>query len=771
MNTAPVKFGFGQSLTRKEDDALIRGGGRYVADAAPPEALRAVVLRSPHAHARFRITDADKARAMPGVRLILTGDDVADLGPLPCVGLPPGLTVDAPPYQILVRDTARHVGDAVAFVVAETLDQARDAAEAIEIDWEPLPAVIGGEAALAPGAPKVWPERKDNVAYTLELGEAGPTQAAFAKAARVVVLKLVNQRLVTNYLDTRGVVADYDVEADLITLTLGSQGSHAVRDIIAEAVLGIAPERMRVITPDVGGGFGTKLFPYREYALAAVAAKQLKRPVAWVAERAEHFLGDSQGRDNITIARLALDAQHRFLALEVETIADMGAYLSAYAPYIPYVGAAMLPGVYDIPACHIRIRAPFTNTVPVDAYRGAGRPEAAYVIERLVDVAAREIGMAPDALRRKNFIKPKAMPYRTATGKLYDSGEFAGHMARAQEIADWGGFRKRHAESRKAGKLRGIGLATYIEACGGNGPDTATVRLETDGTVTVLVGTQSTGQGHQTAYAQLVADHLGLPPERVRVIQGDTALTATGTGTGGSSSIPCGGASVDGAARKLADQLKSLAADALEASPADLEMTGDGVRVAGTDRAISFADLARRPDATTARRTAQDAFTPTQATYPNGTHLVEVEIDPATGEVVILRYVVVDDFGATLNPLLLAGQVHGGAVQGIGQALMENTVYDPQSGQLVSATLMDYALPRAKEMPAFSFETRNVPCRTNPLGVKGAGEAGAIGSCPAVVNAVADALWRGYEVRHVDMPITPPRLKAAIDEARRLHTL
>jgi carbon-monoxide dehydrogenase large subunit len=771
MNTAPLKFGFGQSLTRKEDEALIRGVGRYVADAMPPQALRAVVLRSPHAHARFRITDVANARTMPGVRLVLTGADVADLGPLPVIGLPPGLSIDAPAYQILVHDTVRHVGDAVAFVVADTLDQARDAVEAIAIDWAPLPAVIGGEAALAPDAPKVWPARKDNVAFTLELGEAKPTQAAFAKATRIVELKLINQRLVTNYLDTRGVVADYDPTGDLITLTLGSQGSHAIRDIIAGHVLRISPERMRVVTPDVGGGFGTKLFPYREYALAVVAARKLQRTVAWIAERAEHFLGDSHGRDNITTAKLALDAQHKFLALDVETIADMGAYLSCYAPYIPYVGAAMLPGVYDIPACHIRIRAPFTNTVPVDAYRGAGRPEAAYVIERLVDVAARDIGAAPDALRRSNFIKSKAMPYKTATGKLYDSGEFAGHMARAQEIGDWAGFRNRHAASRKAGKLRGIGLATYIEACGGNGPDTATLRLETDGSVTVLVGTQSTGQGHQTAYAQIVADHLGLPPECVRVIQGDTALTVTGTGTGGSSSIPCGGASVDGAARKLADQLKSLAADALEASPADLEMTADGMRVAGTDRGISFADLAKRPDASAARRTAQDAFTPTQPTYPNGTHLVEVEIDPASGNVAIQQYVVVDDFGATLNPLLLAGQVHGGAVQGIGQALMENTVYDPQSGQLVSATLMDYALPRANGMPVFTFETRNVPCRTNPLGVKGAGEAGAIGSCPAVMNAIVDALWRAYEVRHVDMPATPPRLTAAIEEARRLHTL
>ncbi|MPZ57899.1 MAG: molybdopterin-dependent oxidoreductase [Rhizobiales bacterium] len=767
----PSKFGFGQSVTRKEDDALLRGAGCYVADVAPPDTLQSLVVRSPHAHARFRMTDVTRARGMPGVRLVLTAAETAQLGPLPCVGLPPGLKPEVPPYDILAREMVRHVGDAVAFIVADTIEQAKDAAEAVAVDWEPLLPVIGGVAALKPGAPLVWPDRPGNNAFAMELGEAVPTQAAFAEAARVVSLTLVNQRLVTNYLDTRGVVAGYDAANDVMTLTLGSQGSHVIRDILTGHVLRIAPERMRVVTPDVGGGFGTKLFPYREYALAAVAAKTLKRRVQWIADRTEHFLGDSQGRDNITTARLALDAQHRFLALDVETIADMGAYLSCYAPYIPYVGAAMLPGVYDIPACHIRLRAAYTNTVPVDAYRGAGRPEASYVIERLVDVAAREIGMAPDALRRRNFIKPAAMPYKTATGKVYDSGDFAGHMRRAQEIADWAGFRTRHAASKKAGKLRGIGVATYIEACGGNGPDTATLRLENDGTVTVLVGTQSTGQGHHTAFAQIVADHLGLPPERVRVMQGDTALIATGTGTGGSSSIPAGGASVAGASKRLADQLKELASEVLEASAADLEIADETVRVTGTDRAISLAELARRGEPTPERLTAQDAFVPQQPTYPNGTHLVEVEVDPATGEVQIEAYVVVDDFGATLNPLLLAGQVHGGAVQGIGQALMENTVYDAQSGQLVTATLMDYALPHAQEMPDFVFETRNVPCRNNPLGVKGAGEAGAIGSCPAVVNAIADALWRAYEVRHIDMPVTPERLWVAIAEGRRMHTL
>jgi carbon-monoxide dehydrogenase large subunit len=437
-----------------------------------------------------------------------------------------------------------------------------------------------------------------------------------------------------------------------------------------------------VITPDVGGGFGTKLFPYREYALAAVAAKQLRRPVSWIADRSDHFVGDAQGRDNLTTARLALDESHRFLALDVDLVANMGAYLSQFAPLIPMLGAALSPGVYDIPTCHVRVRGVYTNTVPVDAYRGAGRPEAAYVIERLVDHTARELGVAPDVLRRRNFIKSGAMPYQSATGQNYDSGNFAAHLKRAQELADWAGFSKRLRQSKKAGRLRGIGLSTYIEACGNAGAETATLNVEADGSVTLLIGTQSTGQGHATAYAQLIADYLGLPPERVNAVQGDTDRIKSGIGTGGSSSIPCGGASLAGAAEKLADNLKRLAAEALEASVQDLEIAGGAVRVSGTDRVISFAALAQRPDAGH-HLTAAYAFTPPQPTYPNGTHIAEVEIDPATGETRLVSYVVVDDFGATLNPLLLAGQVHGGTAQGIGQALMEHAVYDPDSGQLV----------------------------------------------------------------------------------------
>ena len=767
----PLKFGVGQSVRRKEDDPLVRGAGRYVADHSPAGTLQAVVLRSPHAHARFAITDVAAARAMPGVRLILTAAEVADLGPLPVYGAISGVKTEAPTYAILAADVAKHVGDAIAFVVADTVEQARDAAEAIVVDYTDLPHVVDGVAALAPGAPVVWDDKPGNLAFEKVLGDAAVTDKAFAKAARTVSLTLVNQRLVTNYMETRGVVAEYDAAADRLTLTLGSQGSHMIRDLLCREVLKIPREKMRVVTPDVGGGFGTKLFAYREYALAAFAARTLKAPVKWIGDRTEHFLGDSQGRDNVTTATLALDGRNRFLALKVDTVADMGAYLSCFAPYIPYVGAGMLPGVYDIAACTLRFRGVYTNTVPVDAYRGAGRPEAAYVIERLVDHAARELGVAPDALRKKNFIAPKAMPYTTATGKVYDSGDFAAHMARAQEVGDWAGFRSRLSASKKAGRLRGVGLATYIEACGGGGPETATVTLEKDGRISVAIGSQSTGQGHLTAYAQLVAEQLDVAIERIDVHQGDTDRVATGSGTGGSRSIPVGGASLAGATRKLADNLRKLAADALEAGSGDLEFVGGSVRVAGTDRVVTLADLASSPAATPDLVTTSDAFTPPEATYPNGTHLVELEIDPATGVVAIDRYVIVDDFGATLNPLMLAGQVHGGAGQGIGQALMERTVYDAESGQLLTASLMDYALPRAADVPAFEFETRNVPCTTNPLGVKGAGEAGAIGSCPAVMNALVDALWRAYRIPHIDMPATSERVWQTLEEGRRVHTL
>jgi len=760
----PVKFGFGQPLTRKEDAALITGAGHYVADFMPDGTLHATVLRSPHAHARFQLGNLERVRAMPGVRLVLTGADVAHLKPLPTPGVIPGPDIKIPPYPILARDVVRHVGDSIAFVVADALDQAKDAAEAIAIDWNELPYVIGAMDALKPDAPQVWPDRP-NLSFETTMGDEAATNAALTGASRVVTTTIVNQRVVTNYMDTRGVLAEFDGER--YTLTCSSQGAHIIRDIIGCEVMGLAPDKMRVITPDVGGGFGTKLFPYREYALAAVAAEKLRKPVRWVSERGEHFLADSHGRDNISTAKLAIDEKGKFLALDLDIVADMGAYLSCYAPYIPWLGMGMATGCYDIPVAHVRLRAVYTNTVPVDAYRGAGRPEAAYLIERAVDHAAREIGMAPDVIRRKNVIKPSKLPYTTPTGKRYDSGDFAGTLARAQELIAWEGFNQRLRGAKRGGKLRGIGIATYVEACGNNGPETATINLDKDGGVTVLIGSQSTGQGHATSYAQLVAERLDLSPDMVRVVQGDTDRIKSGAGTGGSSSIPIGGVAVDRASKTLGDQLKELAAEALEASTGDMEIANGAVRVAGTDRTISFADLAAHPAATPEKLRAANEFGNEPPTFPNGTHIAEIEIDPDTGATHIMGYVIVDDFGATLNPLLLEGQVHGGSVQGIGQALMEDTVYDKASGQLVSATFMDYAMPRAADAPEFVFETRNVPCKTNPLGVKGAGEAGAIGSCPAVINAVIDALDRAYGIRHIDMPATPQKIWATIAAAQR----
>src|SRR5690349_6363004 len=767
---APIKFGVGQSVRRKEDDALIRGKGRYTDDVAPQPALHALMLRSPHAHAKYTL-NASKARGLPGVSLILTADDVKDLGDLPCLF---NFEVDpftGTPYPILPKDEVRNVGDAVAFVVADTIDHARDGIEAIEVNWTPMPAVAGVVNAVKKGAPQVWPDKPGNILFDVPVGDKNATEEAFTKAHAVAEISIVNPRVVASFMETRAAICEYDARRDHLTLTVGSQGSHRLRDILCQNVLKIPVEKMRVICPDVGGGFGTKLFPYREYALMAVAARKLKKTVRWTADRSEHFMGDAQRRDNTTTARMALAEDGRFLAMDVDLIGDMGAYLSTFGPYIPHGGAGMLPGLYAIQTFHCRVRTVFTHTVPVDAYRGAGRPEAAYVIERLVDAAARKLGMTPDAIRRKNFISPKAMPYKTATGKVYDSGDFTAHMKRAMEVANWKEFPKRAKAAKKAGLVRGIGLASYVEVCGTMGEETANVALDPNGDISILIGTQSSGQGHQTAYAQLVAEQFGVPPERVHVLQGDTDKIATGLGTGGSASIPTGGVSVERATRDLGGKLKEVAAEALETSAGDLEISNGLVRIAGTDRSISFADLAKRPGVDPSKLNASATFAQADGTYPNGTHLAEVEIDPATGIIKIVNYVIVDDFGVTLNPLLLAGQVHGGAMQGIGQALMEQAVYSTTDGQLVTGTFMDYALPRAADGPSFHFETHNVPCTTNPLGVKGAGEAGAIGSCPAIVNAIIEGLWREYKIDHIDMPATAERVWIAIREHQRRHSL
>ena len=758
-----AKFGLGASTLRIEDEALVTGQGRYTDDVVPEGTLCAVLLRSPIAAGSFTVKDVEAARNAPGVHLVLTYADIAEeLDPLPCraaMKQEDGSPTVVPPRYALAKDEVHHVGDPVALIVADTVAQANDAAELIDVDWQQRDSVADAAAALEDGAPLVWPDRGTNLAFRYAVGDSAATDEAFAKADKVAKLELVNNRLVTNYLECRGSLAQYDEASGRHTLTAGTQGGHGVRGVLAE-ILKVDEDKIRVVTPDVGGGFGTKIFVYPEYPLVMTAAKRLGRPVKWISGRSEAFMSDSQGRDNVTTAELAMDADGKFLALRVDLKANMGGYLAQFGPYIPFVGTTMAPGVYDIPVMYVAIKGVFTNTLPVDAYRGAGRPEAAYTIERLVDEAARTAGVDRIELRRRNFIKPDEMPYKTAAGRTYDTGEFDGHMTRAMEVLDWDGFAARERESAAKGALRGIGLATYIEACAFPGSERAEVELSADGKMTLLIGTQTNGQGHATAYAQIIADRLGVDPSTIEVIQGDTDRVKTGGGTGGSRSIPLGLPSVDAASSELGEKLKALASDKLEAAADDLEFAGGAVRIVGTDRSISFAELAADAGGLSGAGEVKQA----EPTFPNGTHACEVEIDRATGKVVVERYVIVDDFGVPVNPVLLEGQVHGGIVQGIGQALYERTVYD-EEGQLLSASLLDYAVPRADDVPFFHFEMRNVPSKHNAMGIKGAGEAGSIGSCGAVMNAICDTLWRNCGVAHVDMPATPDVLWRIMHEA------
>ncbi|HZZ61969.1 MAG TPA: xanthine dehydrogenase family protein molybdopterin-binding subunit [Roseiarcus sp.] len=763
-----MKFGVGQPVKRVEDVRLVKGQGAFASDHAPQGALYAAFLRSPHAHAGFAAPDIGAARALPGVHGVFVASDFAALGGLPCLAPmknTDGSLTPLKPYPLMADGLVQHVGDIVAMTVADTPLQARDAAEAIGVDWEARPAVADPEAAIEDGAPLVYSEAPGNIAYDHEIGDRAKTEAAFAKAAHVVRVKVVNPRVIANYMEPRAAAAECDSNSGRLTLHVGSQGVHGIQRSIAQEILKIEKDKLRVTTDDVGGGFGTKAFVYREYPLLLEAARRVGRPVVWRADRSEHFVGDAHGRDNVTVAEMALDDQGRFLALRLDILGNLGAYLSQFGPFIPYLGATMATGPYDIGALHARVRGVFTHTVPVDAYRGAGRPEAAYVLERLVDRCARAVKLAPEEIRARNLVRSSQMPYRTPTGRTYDVGDFEGALRACAEKADFAGFASRLEESRSRGHIRGVGMSTYIECTAWDDSETGSVVLEESGDFTVLIGTQSSGQGHETAYAQVVSEYLDVPLSRVKVVQGDTDRIATGFGTGGSRSIPIGAVMVDRASRKLAAMLKDLAADKLEAAAQDLEIVDGRIRIAGTDRSISYEELAALPTAKPELRTAVETFAPPHATYPNGTHICEVEIDPETGRALIARYTVVDDFGRTLNPLLLEGQVHGGIAQGAGQALMERAVYD-EDGQLLTASLMDYAMPRADDLPNFVFETRNIPSTTNPMGLKGAGEAGSIGSTPAVMNAVGDALWRAYGIDHIDMPATPFAVFKAIREAR-----
>ncbi|SMH43025.1 xanthine dehydrogenase family protein molybdopterin-binding subunit [Mesorhizobium australicum] len=764
MTVQTPKFGMGASVLRKEDDTFIFGRGRYTDDFAPAGMLHLYVLRSPTARAKFTIVSTEAAKAAPGVHLVLTAADI-DLGDLKSGAMqkqPDGSRAPTRDIPILCRDEVSYVGDAVACVVAESRALAQDAAELIEIDYEDLEPVALTAQALDADAPLVWPEHGSNRAFRYELGDAAKTDAAFAKAKHVTRTVFRNNRLVCNYMEPRAALAEWNAEEKRLVLTVGSQGVHSMQRILS-GVLGIAPAGLRVVTPDVGGGFGPKTFVYREYALVLDAARRLGRPVKWASDRTEHFLTDAQGRDNEVEAEMAMDADGRFLGLRVGLVANLGAYCSQYGPFIPYVGATMSTGVYDIEALHVGIDGVYTNTCPVDAYRGAGRPEAAYLLEKLVDACARDMNLSPAEIRRRNFIRPEQFPYTTATGRKYDVGEFDGHMTLALERADWDGFEARRQASKAAGRLRGIGMATYVEACAFAGSEAAHLTLNGDGTVTLFIGTQTNGQGHATAYSQFVAEKLNLPIEKIHVRQGDTDELDKGGGTGGSRSIPLGGVSAAYAGDNLAEKIKKIAADELEAGAADIELVDGTARIVGTDRSLDFAAIAK------AAKSPDDLkgfgeFVQDEATYPNGTHICEVEIDPVTGTTEILRYTIVDDFGAVVNPILLAGQVHGGVVQGIGQALTEDAVYG-EDGQLLTASFMDYGMPRADLIPFIDFSTRNVPSTTNALGIKGAGEAGTIGATPAVMNAVTDALWQAHRIGHIEMPATPLRVWQAIQDA------
>ncbi|MCZ7566404.1 MAG: xanthine dehydrogenase family protein molybdopterin-binding subunit [Burkholderiales bacterium] len=754
------KFSLGQSVTRFEDLTLVRGAGRYADDVPLAGALHAYALRSPHAHARIARIDAAAARKAPGVAAVLTGTEVAadGLGDIPCLipvtnadGTPRGET----PRPILAKDRVRHVGDPVALVVADTVAQAKDAAELVEVDYDPLPAAGDAYAAAQPGAPQVWPEVRNNVCFDVVSGDAQAVDAAFERAHRVVKLALVNNRVVANPLEPRAALADYDAASDRSTLYTPTQGPHVILGQLLDPILKLDRKRLRVVSGNVGGAFGMKIFLHPEQALVVWASRRLRRPVRWTAERSEAFVSDVQGRDNYSIAELALDADARFLALRATTYANMGAYLSNYGPFIPQLAFYVLTSVYRIPAISLNVKGVLTNTVPVDAYRGAGRPEGIYLTERLVDFAARELGMAPYELRRRNFID--SFPYPTACGTEYDSGDFPAAMKLAMERADWAGFAARRAAAAKRGKLGGIGLAMYIERCGGGSGDTITVRIGGEGKVTLISGMQDNGQGHVTSFKQVLSDALGIDAETIEVVQGDTDLVPSGL-TGGSRFLAVGGVAAMAAAGAAVDKGKDAAAAMLEAAVADVEYRDGKYWIAGTDRGVSLFDVAKKANGLEATHTRA----PEKYTFPNGCHVVEVEVDAETGATTIVRYTIVDDFGRTINPLLAQGQIHGGTVQGAGQALLEHGIYDPESAQLVTGSFMDYAMPRADDMPSFDCTFNNVPATGNPLGVKGAGEAGAVGAPAAVVNAVVDALEPRTGLRHIDMPATREKVWRAL---------
>ena len=786
----PRDDGIGASVRRKEDLRFLTGRGMYVDDIARPGQLYAYILRSPHAHAAIRGIDTSNAMQAKGVVAVFTGADMAkdNVGGLPCGWLiknKDGSPMKEPPHPPLAVDRVRYVGDQVAVVIAESREAAKDAAELVEVDYEPLPAVATINDAVRPGAPQIWDIAPGNTCYDWELGDKAATDAAFAKAYKVARLELVNNRLIPNAMEPRAAIGDFDPASGDYTLYTTSQNPHVIRLLMGAFVLHIPESKLRVYAPDVGGGFGSKIFHYAEEAIVTWAAGKVKRPIKWTAERSESFMSDAHGRDHVTTAELALDKDGKFLGLRVSTLANMGAYLSTFATSVPtYLYATLLAGVYTTPAIHAQVRAVFTNTVPVDAYRGAGRPEATFLLERLVDVAAREMNMDRVEIRRRNLIPPDAFPYQTPVALQYDSGNYQATLDQALKAADWAGFEQRRDEARKRGKLRGIGISTYLEACGiapsnvagalgarAGLYEAAEVRVHPTGTVTLFTGSHSHGQGHETTFAQLVADGLGIPIENVEVVHGDTAKIPFGMGTYGSRSLAVGGSAIVKAMDKVVRKGKKIAAHMLEAAEADIEFKDGKFTVAGTDRSKSFAEISlsayvphNYPLEELEPGLDETAFyDPKNFTYPGGCHVCEVEIDPETGVTQVVAFTAVDDVGRVVNPMIVEGQVQGGVAQGIGQALLEGCVYD-ETGQLLTGSMMDYTMPRADNLPSIGVATHATLCTHNPLGVKGCGEVGAIGSPPAVINAIVNAL-SPYGIKHIDMPATPRRVWEAIRNA------
>ena len=782
----------GIPVRRREDYRFLTGQGTYTDDINRPRQLYAYILRSPHASAGIAGIDTAAAAKAVGVVAIYTGKDLeADgVGGLPCgwqIHSKDGSPMQEPPHPVLASGHVRHVGDPVAVVIADSFAQARDASELIAVDYAVEPAVTDVAEALKPGAPLVFSEVPGNICYDWHLGDPAAVDAALAKAARVVKLDLVNNRLVPNAMEPRAAIGDFDRATGEHTLYTTSQNPHVIRLLMGAFVLHIPEAKLRVIAPDVGGGFGSKIYHYAEEAIVTWAAAKLKRPVKWTAERVESFMSDAHGRDHVTHVELGLDAQNKFVALKVATLANMGAYLSTFATCVPtYLYATLLAGTYTTPVVYAEVKAVFTNTVPVDAYRGAGRPEATFLLERIVDLAADELGVDPAELRRKNFIPTDAYPYQTPVALQYDSGDYFSTLDLATKAADYAGFEARRAEAARRGKLRGIGIATYIEACG-IAPsavvgslgaraglfEAAAVRVHPTGSVTILTGSHSHGQGHETTFAQLVADGLGIPMESIEIVHGDTNKIPYGMGTYGSRSLAVGGTAIIKAMDKIIAKGKKIAAHLLEAADADIEFKDGVFSVAGTDRSKSFGEIALTayvphnfPHEELEPGLDETAFyDPKNFTFPSGAYVAEIEIDPDTGTLEICSFNASDDFGRIINPMIVAGQVHGGLAQGIGQALLEGCVYDKATGQLLTASYNDYAMPRADDLPSFVLSTHVTLCTHNPLGVKGCGEAGAIGAPAAISNAIVDAL-KPMGVRHVEMPATPEKLWRAIHQTQ-----